>query len=210
MRWNRKWFFFFIAETAHRASSTEAAYSQHSIAIHSISIAGYVTPVPAFLCGKLPGRKASSLCDFWKLTLLRFHPFFSFLTQVNPFFLQMCLIKITLANLCRNMINFDAVDFSECCSEEVLFWRSVYIHFKWNYITLITNYLRWNFNYLVLVLVLYCTQRPGGLSRYSGQGHLWQQQLNFKMSFVDQTTYVHVGQDCFKLVKVGGCLYTIW
>ena len=29
-----------IAETAHRASSTEAAYSEHSIAIHSISMAG--------------------------------------------------------------------------------------------------------------------------------------------------------------------------
>ena len=63
---------------------------------------------------------------------------------------------------------------------------------------------------LVLVLVQYCTQRPGELSRYSGQGHLWQQQLNFEVSFVDQTTYVHVGQDCFKLVKVGGCLHTIW
>ena len=31
-------FFSKIAETAHRASSTEAAYSEHSIAIHSIKI----------------------------------------------------------------------------------------------------------------------------------------------------------------------------
>ena len=28
---------------------------------------------------------------------------------------------MTLANLCQNMIHFDAVGFSECCSEEVMF-----------------------------------------------------------------------------------------
>ena len=33
----------------------------------------------------------------------------------------MCLSKMTLANLCQNMIHFDAVDFSECRSEEVMF-----------------------------------------------------------------------------------------
>ena len=34
-----------------------------------------------------------------------------------------------MANLCLNMINFDAVDFSERRSEEVIsfFWRSVYV-----------------------------------------------------------------------------------
>ena len=41
----------------------------------------------------------------------------------------------------------------------------------------------------VCILVRYCTQCPGGLSRYSGQGHLWQQQLNFEVSFVDQTIH---------------------
>ena len=46
MRWNRKRYFLCvkIAETAHRAISMEAAYSEHSIAIHSISMAGYVNP----------------------------------------------------------------------------------------------------------------------------------------------------------------------
>ena len=56
-----------IAETAHRASSAEAAaaYSEHSIAIHSIiSMAGYVNAVPAFVCFELPVREASSFCDF--------------------------------------------------------------------------------------------------------------------------------------------------
>ena len=48
-----------IAETAHRASSTEAAYSEHSI-----SIAGYVNAIPAFVCFELPAREASNFCDF--------------------------------------------------------------------------------------------------------------------------------------------------
>ena len=41
----------------------------------------------------------------------------------------MCLLRINLPNLCPNMNHFDAVDFSECHSEEVVsfFWRSVYI-----------------------------------------------------------------------------------
>ena len=43
-----------IVETAHRASSTEAAYSKHSIAIHLISMVGYVNAVPAFVCFELP------------------------------------------------------------------------------------------------------------------------------------------------------------
>ena len=40
----------------------------------------------------------------------------------------MCLLRINLPNLCPNMNHFDAVDFSECHSEEVIsfFWRSVY------------------------------------------------------------------------------------
>ena len=55
-----------IAETAHRTSSTEAAYSEHSIAIHSISMAGYVNAVRAIVCFELPAREASSFCDFFE------------------------------------------------------------------------------------------------------------------------------------------------
>ena len=33
----------------------------------------------------------------------------------------MCLLRINLPNLCPNMNHFDAVDFSECHSEEVMF-----------------------------------------------------------------------------------------
>ena len=61
---NHEGHFLKIAETAHQASSTEAAYSEHSIAIHSISMAGYVNAVRAIVCFKLPAREASSFCDF--------------------------------------------------------------------------------------------------------------------------------------------------
>ena len=39
----------------------------------------------------------------------------------------MCLVRGTIAKLCPNMINFGALDFRECRSEEVIsfFWRSV-------------------------------------------------------------------------------------
>ena len=53
-----------ITETAHRASSTEVAYSEHSIAIYSISVAGYVNAAQAIVCFELPAREASNFCDF--------------------------------------------------------------------------------------------------------------------------------------------------
>ena len=53
MKSRKEIFFSKIAETAHRASSTEAAYSELSIAIHSISIAGCANAVPAFVCFEL-------------------------------------------------------------------------------------------------------------------------------------------------------------
>ena len=60
-----------IAETAHRASSTDAAYSEHSIAIHSISMAGCVNAVPAIVCFELPAREAKQFVWFLKIDLLR-------------------------------------------------------------------------------------------------------------------------------------------
>ena len=81
------------AETAHRASSTEAAYSEHSIAIHSISMEGYVNAVRAIVCFELPTREASNFCDFWKLTSCDFMAFISSLIEVNFFFFLEVLIK---------------------------------------------------------------------------------------------------------------------
>ena len=38
------------------------------VAIHSISMAGYVTAVPAIVHGKLQAQEPSSFCDFGKMT----------------------------------------------------------------------------------------------------------------------------------------------
>ena len=70
-----------ITETAHRASSTEAAYSEHSehsMAIHSNSMAGYVITVPAFVCVELQAREASTFCDLKKVTSCDFTAFSPF------------------------------------------------------------------------------------------------------------------------------------
>ena len=72
-------------ETARLEPPRKAAYSEHSIAIHSISKAGYVTAVYRT---ELRVREASSFCDFWKLTSCNFTLFYHFLTQANVFFLD--------------------------------------------------------------------------------------------------------------------------
>ena len=73
---------------------------------------------------------ASSFCDFWKVTFSNFITFFSFTAKEIFKFVLMCVIRRIIAYLCLNMINFDAVDFSERRSEEVIsfFWRSVYMY----------------------------------------------------------------------------------
>ena len=58
-----------ITESAHWEPPRKAAYSEHSIAIHSISMAGYVMAVLATVCGELLAWEASSFCDFEKLPL---------------------------------------------------------------------------------------------------------------------------------------------
>ena len=45
----------------------------------------------------------------------------------NPSSFQMCFIRRTKAYPCPNMINFDAVDFSECRSDMFLLMLSVVI-----------------------------------------------------------------------------------
>ena len=53
------------SDTAHREPPQKAAYSEHAMAIHSISMAGYVTTLLAFVCAELRGREMSSFCDFF-------------------------------------------------------------------------------------------------------------------------------------------------
>ena len=106
----------------------KAAYSEHSIAFHSISKAGYVTAALAIVHTQLRAREASGFCDFWKMTSCKFTLISSYLTQANIIFLKMCLVRSIIANLWPIKSHFNALDFNVCRSEEVLsfFWRSVY------------------------------------------------------------------------------------
>ena len=79
---------------------------------------------------RTPGPWGKQFLWFLKTDLLRFHPIYLLLDWIKLLFFYMCLLRINLPNICPNMNHFDAVDFSECHSEEVIsfFWRSVYIH----------------------------------------------------------------------------------
>ena len=111
-------------------TSQKLLASEHSIAIHSISKTGHVTTVLAIVHAKLRALEASSFCDFWKITSCDFTLFYSFFFNSSKCFFEMCLVRSTIiiiANLCPIMINFNAFDFYECCSEEIIsfFWCSV-------------------------------------------------------------------------------------
>ena len=56
-------------------NSTDVVFLEHSLSIHSISMAGYVTTVLAFICGELSAREATTFCDFWKITSRNFTDF---------------------------------------------------------------------------------------------------------------------------------------
>ena len=73
---------------------------------------------------RTPSPRGKQFVWFLKLTSCNFIAFISSLIEVTFVFLDV-LIKDNLPN----MNHFDAVDFSECHSEEVIsfFWRSVYI-----------------------------------------------------------------------------------
>ena len=115
-----------VKKEKNAVSSTQTAYSEHSIAVHSITVAGYVTANWLLsAANSQPWRRAISVIfDKLPLTIWSdFTTFFSFLTGANLFLcfsFFMCL-SITLANLRPNIINFYVVDFSKCRSEEVMF-----------------------------------------------------------------------------------------
>ena len=118
MQWNSKGKFSKITETALWEPPWKAAYS---IAIHSISIAGYhVTAILAFIRSELCAREASS---FWFLKngLLQFHCILHLFNSWQTFVFLLCSVRSTIANLCPRMSYFHVLDFSECRSEEVMF-----------------------------------------------------------------------------------------
>ena len=73
-----------------------------------------------------PGPGVKQFLWVLKTYLLRFHRIFIYVLLKQTICLGM-LKRITIANLCPNMIHFDASDFTECRSEEVtcFFWCSV-------------------------------------------------------------------------------------
>ena len=87
-----------ITETARWKPPRKAACSQHSIAIHSISKADYVTAVLAIVRSQL----RAVFCDFWKMTSSY---------SIKRLLFEMFLVRSTIAYLCSIMIHFNALDF---------------------------------------------------------------------------------------------------
>ena len=77
-----------ITEAACWEPPRKAVYSEHSIAIHSFSKAGYVTAELAIVHAELRAWEATTFCDFWKMTSSDFTLFYSVLTQANIRFLR--------------------------------------------------------------------------------------------------------------------------
>ena len=108
-----------ITETARWEPPRKAVYSEHSIAIHSISKADYVTALLAIIRTEFRSswrRAVSVIFEKWPAI----SPYFSFLTKANVIFFFMCLVRSIIANLCPIMINLYALDFNMCRAEEVI------------------------------------------------------------------------------------------
>ena len=78
---------------------------------------------------RTPSPRGKQYLWFLKIDLLRFHRIYLLFDWRKLLFFWMCLLRIKLPYLCLNMNHFDAVNFNECHSEEVIsfFWRSVYL-----------------------------------------------------------------------------------
>ena len=88
------------------------AYSEHSIAIHSLSMAGYVNAVRDVVC-LTPSPRGKQFLRFLKIDLLQFHGIYLLFDGGKFLFFKMCLLRIISPNLCPNKNQFDAVDFSD-------------------------------------------------------------------------------------------------
>ena len=79
---------------------------------------------------RAPWPGDEQLLWFLKSDLLWFHPILLLFDSTKHLLFEMSVVTSTVVKLCPNMIHFDAVEFSECRSEEVisLFWRSVYVY----------------------------------------------------------------------------------
>ena len=118
-----------ITENAHWEPPRKAAYSEHSIAIHSISKAGHCNRRTGYCPLRAPCPGGEQFLWVLKNDLLRFHLILFFFDLRKRKKFQMCLVRSIIANLCPIMTYFNALDFNVRRSEEVIsfFWRSVYI-----------------------------------------------------------------------------------
>ena len=116
-----------ITETAHLPGwEFEADKSRYGGYIHILVTRhwNWMNSYWIFWIGCLRGACCvSSFCDFLNMTFCDLTTLSSFLTQANLGVFR-CSYQGVLK---RNIINFDAVDFSECRPEEVIsfFWHSV-------------------------------------------------------------------------------------
>ena len=79
---------------------------------------------------RAPCPRGEQILWFLKNDPLRFHLILLFFDSSKRLFFDMWLVRCTIANLCPTMIHFNAFDFSECRSKEVIsfFWCSVYLN----------------------------------------------------------------------------------
>ena len=89
--------------------------------LHNLPCWNWMNSYWKFWIGCLHGAcSVSSFCHFQKITLLRFHHIFLPFDTSKPLCFQMfCVKEYIKAYQCPNMINFDRVNFSEGCSQEV-------------------------------------------------------------------------------------------
>ena len=73
---------------------------------------------------------------FLKIDLLRFHLILLSFDSIKRLIFEIRLARSTIANVCPIMINFNALDFNECHSEEVMFLLTLSVSLQpswWNY-----------------------------------------------------------------------------
>ena len=83
-------------------------------------MAGYVSAALAFVRAEVCAWEVSSFCDILINDLFQFHCSVHLFGSSKRLFFEMCLVRDTIAKLCPNMIHFDDLEFSKCCSEKVI------------------------------------------------------------------------------------------
>ena len=131
MRWNCKRSFFKNHGNCSLGTSTKCRLFRTSNS-YSFNFKGGLCNRRTGYCpyrAPCPGsEQVSVIFEKWPLAI---SPYFALFDSIKRSFLEMCLVRRTMANLCPIMIHFNALDFNECRSEEVIsfFWRSVYIQY---------------------------------------------------------------------------------